>query len=115
MPPNESPRAYDWLRETGHVDHTVLKRAYWERLVPHISGEGLVAVRNESYADADEHTHVVGVEADIVYHCSCPSFRYRSDICKHMVATALALDAGELDPTAVARGTAGRTAQSAGP
>ena len=95
--------ALSWLREAETLRGTdgllTLKRAYWEDLVCEPIDVGLVMVRNESYADAYDHCHEVSVEptSGIVHFCSCAQFTYRNRACKHMVATALAIDGGELD------------------
>ena len=95
--------ALSWLRETETLDLLTLKRAYWEALEVEAIDVGLVYVRNESYTDPTEHTHEVSIEptASIVCHCTCPQYTYRGKVCKHMVATALALDTGDLSPQSV--------------
>lgn len=90
--------ALSWLRETDTLEMETLKRAYWEDLRLDPESYGVVAVANHSHADPAEHTHTVGVnQHGIVHHCSCAQFEYRNTVCKHMVATAMAIDDGNLD------------------
>lgn len=103
--PPYTPSALGWLRETSTLDVKTLKRAYWERLEPEPCGDGEVIVRNASYAEPDEHCHVVLVDptGSIVSSCDCPQYTYRHRVCKHMVAVALALDGDEMDVSDVTR------------
>lgn len=85
-----------WLRETDALETKALKRAYWERLVPRTTSEGRVLVRNESHADPAAHVHQVDVVNAIVTSCTCGAYTYNDTPCKHMVATSLAIDGGEI-------------------
>lgn len=94
--------ALSWLRETDTLEMNTLKRAYWERLLPVDEGYGTVTVENHSHADPDAHSHDVSVsQHGIVHHCDCAHYQYQNKVCKHMVATAMAIDDGELDLEAV--------------
>lgn len=95
--------SFNWLRETDRLELNTLKRAVWEDLRVEAAGKGLLAVRNHSYLNPDEHAHSVGVEGDgIVSYCTCGQFTYRDTICKHMVRASMAIDDGEIDLAEVA-------------
>ena len=65
------------------------KRALWEAFEYSVPAAGVVVVRNESYAEPDEHTHSVNVEAGVPVGCSCNADEYQPGACKHRVAVAI--------------------------
>ncbi|MFC4826036.1 SWIM zinc finger family protein [Halorussus aquaticus] len=48
-----------------------------------------VQVRNDSYANPDEHEYLVEVEDELPISCTCPADETYSGACKHRVAVAI--------------------------
>ena len=66
----------------------VRKRAQYEALEFEL-WNGDVRVRNESYADPENHEYTVRIEDDLPTACTCPADGKYSGACKHRVAVAL--------------------------
>lgn len=93
-----SADAFSWLRETDTLEVTTIKRAIWEKLVVIEADEGQLVVQNHSYGeDYDDHTHTVNAMSGIVSSCTCPQYKYRNKVCKHMVGAALAIENEEVE------------------
>ena len=90
--------ALSWLRETDTLTMMTLKRAYWEDIRPVDVSYGHVIVENHSHEHPDEHSNNVSVsQHGLVHHCDCSHYKYRNDVCKHMVSVAMEIDDGNLD------------------
>ncbi|WP_435066079.1 SWIM zinc finger family protein [Halobaculum sp. EA56] len=66
----------------------VIKRAQYECFEFTLCPEG-TRVRNESYADPENHEYTVRVEGGFPTACTCPADTNRPEACKHRVAVAI--------------------------
>lgn len=70
-------------------DASTAKRAQYEAFDFELAAPGLVTVRNESHANADEHSYRVNVEDSVPIACECPADMYHESACKHRVAVTI--------------------------
>lgn len=70
------------------VTNRILKRAQYEAMEFALAPDG-VQVRNDSYANPDEHEYLVEVEDELPTSCTCPADETYSGACKHRVAVAI--------------------------
>lgn len=70
-------------------DASTAKRAQYEAFDFELAAPGLVTVRNESHANADEHSYRVNVEDSVSIACECPADMYHEGACKHRVAVTI--------------------------
>ncbi|WP_142860901.1 SWIM zinc finger family protein [Salinigranum halophilum] len=66
----------------------VRKRAQYEAFEFSLVPDG-VQVRNESYADPENHEYIVAVRAGVPVACTCPADARFDGACKHRVAVAM--------------------------
>ncbi|WP_152041159.1 SWIM zinc finger family protein [Salinigranum salinum] len=74
----------------SHLEFTsrIRKRAQYEAFEFSLVPEGLL-VRNESYADPENHEYRVTVEDGVPVACTCPADARFEGACKHRVAVAI--------------------------
>jgi hypothetical protein len=70
------------------VPTRILKRAQYEAFAFEWF-DGDVLVRNESYADPDDHEYLVTVDGGRPIACTCPADARFDHPCKHRVAVAI--------------------------
>ena len=70
------------------VPTRILKRAQYEAFAFEYV-EGDVRVRNESYADPENHEYLVEIEDGLPVSCPCPADKHYDNACKHRVAVAM--------------------------
>ncbi|WP_336365022.1 SWIM zinc finger family protein [Halalkalicoccus salilacus] len=75
--------------DTLEFDASTAKRAQYEAFDFELVAPGLVTVRNESHANADEHSYRVNIESGVPVVCECPADTYHEGACKHRVAIAI--------------------------
>jgi len=70
------------------IPNRVLKRAQYEAFEFELL-DSRVRVRNESYADPENHEYEVTVEDGVPTRCTCPADARFDNPCKHRVAVAI--------------------------
>jgi len=70
------------------IPNRVLKRAQYEAFEFELLGSR-VRVRNESYADPENHEYEVTVEDGVPMKCTCPADTRFDNPCKHRVGVAI--------------------------
>jgi hypothetical protein len=65
-----------------------LKRAQYEAFSFSVHRQS-IRVRNESYANPDEHEYLVTISNGVPTRCSCPADRRYPEACKHRLAVAI--------------------------
>lgn len=70
------------------VPEQILQRAQYEAYA-FTYLDGHVQVRNESYADPDDHKYLVRIESGTPVACTCPADTHSDHPCKHRVALAI--------------------------
>lgn len=82
------------MTETNHpldrldVPNRIRKRAQYEALTFELF-ETNVLVRNESYANPEDHEYLVEIDDGLPVSCTCPADEHYDNACKHRVAVAM--------------------------
>jgi len=79
---------YSTVIPIEEIPSRVLKRAQYEAFEFELLGSR-VRVRNESYADPENHEYEVTVEDGVPMACTCPADARFDNPCKHRVAVAI--------------------------